>query len=184
MWLLKAIKDGTLFLAAKQKISIQERTIRSSLAWRWVLVKCCPFNETSTLRASDADFLSAALPQGFGLKDILYLLIDRPWPTPHINGDTSNMRSVQHLLLWGSSQCHGGVQHNSFYRKSLQEEETPLSSLSCWVFLSCLGSSGLRIRVGPSVSLSPGAAAATPPLSQLRNGFPTISIFIDAPNCK
>lgn len=38
--------------------------------------------------------------------------------------------------------------------------------------------SGLWIWVGPSVSLSLGAAMTTPPLSQLRNGFPLFAFLL------
>lgn len=83
----------------------------------------------------------------FSLKDILYLLIDRPWPAPHVNSDTSNMRSVQHLLLWSESHCHGSVREhflNIYIKKPLKGGNSPLSSLSLYEsFYECFS---LKIR--------------------------------------
>lgn len=151
----------TVLTAAKWKISIQEMGLAKQPFFKYRLpdkfhkkidsgTKCCLFiNKMFWLWASDVDLFNTPLPPDFyfSLKDILYLLIDRPWPAPHVNSDTSNMRSVQHLLLWSESHCHGSVREhflNIYIKKPLKGGNSPLSSLSLYEsFYECFS---LKIR--------------------------------------
>lgn len=107
-------------------------------------------------------------------------LIDRPWPALP-STDTSIMMWSIHLHLWSKNPCHA-LQKNIIFTKSSicrKKERTPIlffSNSECYSLK--IKNSGLWIRVGPSVSLSLGAAMTTPPLSQLRNGFPLFAFLL------
>lgn len=94
--------------------------------------------------------------------------------------DTSITKSAQHLLLCSESHCHGRVQKHIIFTKTAFAGRSKFNSLLFKSECFCLKikNSGLWIWVGPSVSLSLGAAMTTPPLSQLRNGFPLFAFLL------
>lgn len=118
-------------------------------------------------------------PLDFFLKDALYLLID--WQTLtrssrqqwHIRHEVS-LTSAPVLLRQSTKTHHLNRKAALAARK---KERNPLR-LSRLCFGLKIKNSGLWFPVGPSVSVSLGAAMTTPPLSELRNGFPLFAFLL------
>lgn len=92
--------------------------------------KCCLLiNKMSWLWASDEDLVNLSLNMFFSSRtSCTYWLIDRPWSAPHVNSDTSTMRSAQHLLWQAEYKDISSVQKKQHWQKDRNPPLSPLLS--------------------------------------------------------
>lgn len=89
--------------------------------------------------------------------------------------------SAQHLLRCSESNCHGSAQKMIIHKKQHLHEEIPpsLSLLSLWVCLFQVKDKEFWVEICRSIRLVVfGPSLTTPPLSQLRNGFPLFAFLL------
>lgn len=137
-------------------------------------------------------FSNTPVPQDFFLKDILYILIDwqalarssrQQWHLHHEVSATSALIQRE-PPPWQSTEKKKTPYH-LYKKKHLQKERNP-PLLSLWVWESQLKDkefwdvdSGGSIRLAVFGRCNDNASIVT-----AEKWFPTICIFIDAPNCK
>lgn len=170
------LNEGSLLRRWVEQTVKEVKYRRSSLTTSFLVQSCLFINEMFQPWASDVDFANTPLPHDY-VPQRNFLPID--WLTlTHFSCQQWHLSPTsalveQESLPWQCTRTH-------FYKKKL--------SLSLWVFLWVfqfkdkefwLVNSGGSIRLAVFGRCNDNASIVT-----AEKWFPTISIFIDAPNCK